>query len=43
LGNPFPERYRYPTAEKDNNTEKYSEAVARQGEDVQATKIWLLK
>ncbi len=43
LGNPFPERYRYPTAEKDNNTEKYDEAVARQGEDVQTTKIWLLK
>lgn len=43
LGNPFPERYRYPTAEKDNNTEKYNEAVARQGEDTQTTKIWLLK
>jgi hypothetical protein len=43
LGNPFPERYRYPTAEKDNNTEKYNEAVARQGEDTQSTKIWLLK
>ena len=43
LGNPFPERYRYPTAEKDNNTDKYNEAVARQGEDVQSTKIWLLK
>ncbi len=43
LGNPFPLRYRYPTAEKDNNTEKYDEAVARQGEDVQTTKIWLLK
>ncbi|HSO87301.1 MAG TPA: SusD/RagB family nutrient-binding outer membrane lipoprotein [Draconibacterium sp.] len=43
LGNPFPDRYRYPTAEKDNNTEKYNEAVARQGEDIQSTKIWLLK
>jgi len=43
LGNPFPDRHRYPTAEKDNNTEKYNEAVARQGEDVQATKMWLLK
>ncbi|WP_423127060.1 SusD/RagB family nutrient-binding outer membrane lipoprotein [Gaoshiqia sp. Z1-71] len=43
LGNDFPERWRYPTAEKDNNTDQYNEAVARQGVDDQYTKIWILK
>jgi hypothetical protein len=39
----FPYRWRYPTAERDNNREKYDAAVARQGADDQYTKMWLLK
>lgn len=40
---PFPLRWRYPVAERDNNNAKYMEAVARQGTDDQSTKMWLLK
>jgi len=40
---PFPLRWRYPVAERDNNKDKYNEAVTRQGTDDQNTKIWLLK
>ncbi len=43
LSYPFPLRWRYPVVEKDNNTAKYEEAVARQGADDQVTKMWLLK
>lgn len=39
----FPNRWRYPTLEADNNTEQYDIAVSRLGVDDQNALIWLVK
>ncbi|WP_117880551.1 SusD/RagB family nutrient-binding outer membrane lipoprotein [Aureibaculum luteum] len=43
LAGQYPQRLRYGTAEQTSNEANYNAAVAAQGEDVQATKLWYAK
>ena len=40
---PFPNRWRYPTVEVDNNNANALEAIERLGGDTQTDEIWLIK
>lgn len=43
LNGDYPQRLRYGTGEQTSNEANYNAAVAQQGEDVQATKLWYAK